>query len=562
MRKNRRLQTSSGTPPASDTWLRVALDAAGMTTWEWHVPLNRIRYSSNAAAVARGRNLEPYSSVDSLMQQVHPDDRGGLARAVLQTTVEGLPFQCEYRVLMLDGRYHWILGKGKIVQVEDGRPVRVLGVSQDITERKVAEHRLHRANRTLMAIRECGEALIRERSEPRLLEEICRTIVKTGGGQLVWIGYVGQDARKTVRLMAQAGYNRGFLEQARFAWSDGPRGRGPVGAAIRANRPAVCPDTAADPGFALWRKEALKRGCRSVLALPLAVEERCLGVLVIHSREADAFDEEERRFLTDLANDLARSITALRLRAERNQLQRQLLNIREREQQRIGRDLHDGLCQATLGAAMMSEALEDDLRRRSLPGPARKANRIAGLIRSVGREARRLSHGLSPVGLEEDGLMTALEDLALSTTRLLHVTTRFHCPGRVLLPDPRVAVHLFRIAQEAVNNAVRHAHPTAIAISLQREAGGVLLSVADDGRGLQRRQPSGGGLGLAMMRHRAELIGATLRVEAGRRNGATVLCRMPRSALENEPDLIPELPEASSRRLRLRESSGAPPRPR
>jgi signal transduction histidine kinase/PAS domain-containing protein len=522
-----RYQQAETSLRAQETQLRMVLEAVGMVTWEWDVPSGTIRYSDNVRAVARGKTIAPYCSVEGLLCEVHPDDRAGLAQAVARTQDEGCLFECEYRVRMLDGAYHWIQARGKTVATGRGRPLRVLGISQDITQRKQAEQSLQRANLTLRAIRDCDEALLRATTESGLLGEICRIIVKIGVGRMVWIGYAQQDAERTVRPIAQAGFTAGFLQRARFTWGDGPRGQGPVGTAIRANRASLCRDVLADAHGAAWPREALKRGYRSLLALPLAVEKQCLGALAIYAAEADAFDAEERRLLSDLANDLALGIAALRLRAEREQLQRQLLNATEREQHRLGQDLHDGLCQMTMGTALLSEALETDLRARSLPLPVRQAQRITHLIRSIGEEARRLSRGLSPVGLGKDGLVTALAELALSTTRLFRIPTHFLGPGRVPMMEQTVATHLFRIAQEAVNNAVRHARPRTIQISLEERGGGILLTVADNGRGLPVALPAGHSMGLQIMRHRAELMGGALRLAPGRKAGTVVQCQIP-----------------------------------
>jgi len=122
--------------------LGEALEAAGMVTWEWDIPTRSIRYSDNIRSIVRGAAVEPYCSLDALMPQIHPEDREGLAQALDQTSKQGTPFECEYRVHMLDGTYRWILGKGKRVVVEGGKPVRVLGLSMDITERRQKEERL------------------------------------------------------------------------------------------------------------------------------------------------------------------------------------------------------------------------------------------------------------------------------------------------------------------------------------------------------------------------------------------------------------------------------------
>jgi len=139
--------------------LAEALEAADMVTWEWDIPTRSIRYSDNIGAIVRGVAVEPYCSLDKLMPQIHPEDRKGLAQALDQTSKKGTPFQCEYRVHMLDGTYRWILGKGKRVVMEDGKPVRVLGLSMDITERKRTEGALRESEQRFRQANELLEAV-------------------------------------------------------------------------------------------------------------------------------------------------------------------------------------------------------------------------------------------------------------------------------------------------------------------------------------------------------------------------------------------------------------------
>jgi signal transduction histidine kinase len=138
--------------------LSMALEAAEMVTWEWDIPTRSIRYSDNIRTIARGATVEPYCSLDGLMLKIHPEDRERVVQALDQTTKEGIPFECEYRVRMVDGAYRWILGKGKRVILEGGKPVRVLGISMDITDRRKIEEELRRS-------RDDSEIRVRERTE-------------------------------------------------------------------------------------------------------------------------------------------------------------------------------------------------------------------------------------------------------------------------------------------------------------------------------------------------------------------------------------------------------------
>ena len=129
--------------------LRMALEVAGMVTWVWDLLDDRVYYSDNLPRIVRGRKTQSFTRIAQLLPTIHPDDRPKLARALARTKAQGVPFDCEYRVLMLDGHYRWIHGKGKTVIREGGEAVRVLGVSQDITARKLAEQELQKHSRQL-----------------------------------------------------------------------------------------------------------------------------------------------------------------------------------------------------------------------------------------------------------------------------------------------------------------------------------------------------------------------------------------------------------------------------
>ncbi|MBY0579960.1 MAG: PAS domain S-box protein [Burkholderiales bacterium] len=195
-----------------------------------------------------------------------------------------------------------------------------VGILHDITERKRAERALKRSNRALMALSACNAALIHADNETSLLGDMCRVIVEQGGYRFAWIGFVEHDEAKSVRPVAHAGFEEGYLESARITWSDTERGRGPTGRAVRSGIPQAARDIGTDPLFAPWRMEALKRGYASSLVLPLKAENGTVfGALSIYSAEADAFDEDELRLLEELADDLAFGILTLRTRFERNQ---------------------------------------------------------------------------------------------------------------------------------------------------------------------------------------------------------------------------------------------------
>lgn len=215
--------------------------------------------------------------------------------------------------------------------------------------------------------------------------------------------------------------------------------------------------------------------------------------------------------------------------AHRERLEKEVLEISEREQRRIGQDLHDGLCQRLTGIALFNRSLQQKLTAKSV-AEAGEAARVTELINSSIEEARRLIHGLHPVPNEPLGLMMALRELVAGAQSLTKLACRFDCPDTVVIPDRIAATHLFRIAQEALHNALRHAKASNIVIALRADENTITLTVSDDGCGLPEHR-SRSGLGLEIMDYRATAIGATLTVRRSEKHGTVVDCTLHRDAL-------------------------------
>lgn len=197
-------------------------------------------------------------------------------------------------------------------------------LEQEISRRQQAEQALARVQRILQVLSECNRALVHAAEEPALLRRICQVLVETGGYRLAWVGFVEHDGSKTIRPVAQAGYEEGYLDTLDIAWDDSERGRGPTGTAVRTGKPSIARDIFKDPRFAPWRTEAVKRGYASSIALPLKGDQQVFGTLNIYATEPDAFDEEEIGLLSDLAHNLAFGVTALRTRVEREKAEKAL----------------------------------------------------------------------------------------------------------------------------------------------------------------------------------------------------------------------------------------------
>jgi signal transduction histidine kinase len=227
------------------------------------------------------------------------------------------------------------------------------------------------------------------------------------------------------------------------------------------------------------------------------------------------------------AADLTKEIS------ERERLERELLVVSEREQRRIGQDLHDGLCQHLTGTALASQVLAEKLAARDLP-EAGDARKIVELTEEGIALSRNLAKGLNPVEMQVDGLMQALDDFAETTSDLFKVACKFECEYPVLIRDPAAAAQLYWIAHEAVGNAIKHGLATDISINLEAQEDGGLLRVEDNGHGVPEPIPANGGMGLRIMAHRAKVIGATFAIRRGHSGGTTVICAFPPSPRAGE----------------------------
>lgn len=210
---------------------------------------------------------------------------------------------------------------------------------------------------------------------------------------------------------------------------------------------------------------------------------------------------------------------------ERNRLQQEVLRVVEQEQARVGHDLHDGVGQTMTGIVSLLEALEADLDGE----PRQQAQRIHELLRQSVSEVRRMSHGLSPTSVKYRGLVGALQLLAETVRTNFRTPCQCEVDASIAIQNNDIEAHLFRIAQEAVNNALRHGKPSKVKLSLQHVSQTECeLRIEDDGAGLKKTK--GGqhnGIGVRVMDYRANLIGARLTIKAKPRRGVVVTCRFP-----------------------------------
>ncbi|NDJ76915.1 MAG: PAS domain S-box protein [Chloroflexi bacterium] len=232
--------------------------------------------------------------------------------------------QYEKRYLHRGGHPVWVDVTSAVLYNDEGQPQHIIAQVQDITQRKQAEDALFRALRAYRALSDCNQTMIRATDENTLLHDVCRIIVDTGDYRMAWVGLV-DEAEQTIQPMAWAGHEDGYLSQVMLMVRD----TNPTSAAVRQNEPRLVTDIAnhtspAQSESATWDTLALQRGYRSLLALPLEIDDEAAGVLVVFSAQPATFTTDEIALLNELAGDLAYGIAVLRTQQARTQAQTEL----------------------------------------------------------------------------------------------------------------------------------------------------------------------------------------------------------------------------------------------
>ena len=279
-----------------------------------------------------------------------------------------------------------------------------------------------------------------------------------------------------------------------------------------------------DEEFRVERSDGAVRWMRvrgGVCLGPRGVPRRVMGSIHDKTERKYAFDALEER-VRDRTRALVDSNDRLRREIGiKTDLQRQMMEISEKEQRRIGQDLHDSLSQQLGGILFMGQALVERMKARGLDEAADLEKLVAHLQNAL-THTRDLARGLYPTRAK-GGLLAALNELACSVGDLFKVRITVESEPGLNSTDEAVTFHGYRIVQEAVNNALRHGQASRVAVRLERRKGAVVLTVADNGTGFPEK-PNRKGMGLNIMEYRAASIGASFRVERGRTRGAVVKC--------------------------------------
>lgn len=414
-------------------------------------------------------------------RQIHPADKVRWSTEAAEMFLTGNPLRSAYRVMARDGRVLWFQCEAKMVRRPDGRPWFIHGVGFDITDLKAAEDALEEESSVVSAILDTVKALV--------------AVLDPEG--------------RIVRFNQLWGETTGYAASPLFhkpVWSLFPLSE--------------------DSDFF----------CNVIAQVKSGIEVRDI----------------ESSWLTPdgESRTVSWTFTALKSRegatshivvtgvdvTDRRKMEQTVLEISAREQRRIGQDLHDDLGQHLTGIAFLSKVMAQQLAERSYL-EAKDAEKIVRLVNQAIEKTRELAHGLLPVVSEGHGLMSALQRWSEEVEGVCPVRCRFECAYPVLVDDVAAATHLYHIAQEAVNNAIKHGGANDIVIRLASDETTGTLIVDDNGAGIHGIASKRSGMGLGIMSHRANMIAGSLDVRSVPPRGTRVTCIFPvRTAAMKEVD--------------------------
>jgi signal transduction histidine kinase len=372
---------------------------------------------------------------------------------------------------------------------------------------------------------------VRAASEEELTREICSIIHERGGYRMAWVGYAEHDAAKTVRPFAVVGWEDGDPAVARDTWED--TRCGPTGHCIRTGTKYFCRDVLTDPALMSWQAQAVQRGYRSAIALPLLAGGHVFGALTIYADRVDAFDEKRAVLLSELADDMAFGIVALRARVERDHarqvaeenarqlraLAAELGRIEHRERLRLAKILHDHLQQLLVGAKF-------NLATVTGRGVRQAVQRVTDILDEAITTARTLTAELSPPALQEKGLVAGLQWLAREMHQKHGLGIELQAEAGVEPASESVRFFLYEAVRELLFNVVKHARASAARVAVsQLGADAIQVTVEDSGVGfdvanLESGELASSGFGLFSIRERLTYLGGGLTMESARGRGA------------------------------------------
>lgn len=367
----------------SEANLAEAQRIAHLGNWELDLVRDELHWSDEIYRIFGLAPQQFGATYEAFLERIHPEDRAIVANAVDAALKDGKPYAIDHRVVLPDGSVRYVHEQAEVNVDEARAPVRMIGTVEDITEQKISEISLRKVNRALKTLSLGNVTLVHAKEEVALLGQMCDVLVAGGGYRAAWIGYAEHDAQKTVRPMAQTGFEPGDRESAEITWAG--TDRHPAAAAIRTKQVQIVRNAVIDPAYQRWRPEAVKYAYKSLAAFPLSSNGQPFGAFTIYATESDAFDEEERKLLQEMVDDLCYGIGTLRTRKDREKMTERLEKSMEGTIQAVAstvemRDPYTAGHQRRV--AQLATAIAKEL---GLPEEEVKAIRMTGSVHDIGK---------------------------------------------------------------------------------------------------------------------------------------------------------------------------------
>ena len=443
---------------------------------------------------------------------VHPDDRQSVWHAVQDALQERRPFQSTYRILTRAGDEKWAWEQGRGVYSREGDVVALEGFVTDATERVLAHQILEQqvADRTreLQALYDVMAAAGASLDLPTVLDRSLGQVLKVMRSEVGAI-HLLDEGGGTLHLAASQGIPQDMVDQSDAV----PVGEGLAGWVVERGNPVVLPSLEGSPRPLLALPTNATQG---YVGAPVRARGRVLGVLSVIGAPGRCFGEAEVSLLASIADEVGVAVENARLHEQA----RALAVVRERE--RLARELHDSVTQSLYSLTLLAEAGQRLISAGDRERVEEYLGRLGEIAQQALKEMRLLVHQLRPLVLKREGLVGALQERLDAVEKRAGIDARLLVEGTGALPAA-VEDELYRIAQEALNNALKHAAATLVKVTVRAEDRQVSLIVEDNGRGFDPQSAeSGGGMGLVSIRERAEKLGGSLEVVSAPGNGTTV----------------------------------------
>lgn len=468
------------------------------------------------------------------LTNVHPDDLPAVLRGFGESVATGEPRPLHYRVVSPEGVVTDVETVAQPVRDESGRVTRVVGTVMDVTERNQIQNALRASEKLargqLGALTRTLDALVQEVSPDRLPEVVLRTIAQEFDAANITV-WLTDEASASLRFAFQ------FIDDRLFTLADAshPAARlspeaqdNPVWRRVRmTKRPEICADVRSSTSVP-FRAYNLSLGIVTILVVPMLIAGDVAGLLAIGFREQRDLHSDEIELAQALANQAMLALQLTRL-SERS---REAAVMAERN--RVVRDIHDTLAHAFTGVIVQLEAADDAAARGLEAESGAHVARAEALARTGLQEARRSVMALRPQALEGSDLPTALSTLLTEMTAGTSLVGEFLQEGAPRCLPAMWDEQLLHVGQEALTNAIRHAHARRVVMQLRFADSSVRFDVSDDGRGFDQHAASAG-LGLAGMKERVESMGGQLSIQSAPSSGTTIGVTLPVSLPTSVP---------------------------